>query len=229
MRLFIWFFIFCPIMVFGQKWQSYTNTQKVNVAKQVSAQIYANIEQHIPEYRRPFIQRFGWLAVYDYNEYGVLASVKIAQGGLECGWGLIVDRGLQGNNYFSIKCREKAPSGLVLVDGFSVGDVQEVVIRDRQMLAQDGIFIVFGIINNTTGRLRKSPDIISRGFVYLRESQDLLHEVRLIVKDTVDRSSKGMRPLNIDYVKENITDAVSQYLLNKTAKRPMVIPVILTI
>jgi flagellum-specific peptidoglycan hydrolase FlgJ len=107
MRLFIWFFIFCPIMVFGQKWQSYTNTQKVNVAKQVSAQIYANIEQHIPEYRRPFIQRFGWLAVYDYNEYGVLASVKIAQGGLECGWGLILDRGLQGNNYFSIKCREK--------------------------------------------------------------------------------------------------------------------------
>ena len=128
-----------------------------------------------------------------------------------------------------VKLREKAPSGLVLVDGFSVGDVQEVVIRDRQMLAQDGIFIVFGIINNTTGRLRKSPDIISRGFVYLRESQDLLHEVRLIVKDTVDRSSKGMRPLNIDYVKENITDAVSQYLLNKTAKRPMVIPVILTI
>jgi hypothetical protein len=87
MRLFIWFFIFCPIMVFGQKWQSYTNTQKVNVAKQVSAEIYANIEQRIPEYRRPFIQRFGWLAVYDYNEYGVLASVKIAQGGLECGWG----------------------------------------------------------------------------------------------------------------------------------------------
>lgn len=125
--------------------------------------------------------------------------------------------------------KEKAPSGLVLVDGFSVGDAQDVVIRDRQMLAQDGIFIVFGIINSSTGKLKKSPDIISRGFVYLRESQDLLHEVRTLIKETVERSTQGMNPINIDYVKDNITDTVSKYLLQKTAKRPMVIPVILTI
>ena len=128
-----------------------------------------------------------------------------------------------------VKLKEKAPSGLVLVDGFSVGDVQDVVIRDRQMLAQDGIFIVFGILDAGTGRLRKSPDIISRGFVYLRESQDLLHEVRLVIKDTVERSTRGMNPINVDYVKDNITDTVSKYLIQKTAKRPMVIPVILTI
>jgi ribonuclease J len=127
------------------------------------------------------------------------------------------------------KLKEKAPSGLVLVDGFSVGDVQDVVIRDRQMLAQDGIFIVFGIINVSNGKLKKSPDIISRGFVYLRESQELLHEVRLIIKDTVERSTRGQNPINIDFVKENITDAVSKFLLQRTAKRPMVIPVILTI
>lgn len=125
--------------------------------------------------------------------------------------------------------KEKAPSGLVLVDGFSVGDVQDVVIRDRQMLAQDGIFIIFGIINAATGKLKKSPDIISRGFIYLRESQDLLHEVRLLIKDTVERSTKGMNPINIDIVKDNVSDAVGKYLLQKTAKRPMVIPVILTI
>jgi len=125
--------------------------------------------------------------------------------------------------------KEKAPSGLVFVDGFSVGDAQDVVIRDRQMLAQDGIFIVFGIIDNATGKLKKSPDIISRGFVYLRESQELLHEVRLLIKDTVTKSSSGMNPINIDFIKDNITDAVSKYLLQKTAKRPMVIPVILTI
>lgn len=128
-----------------------------------------------------------------------------------------------------VKLKEKAASGLVLVDGFSVGDVQDVVIRDRQMLAQDGIFIIFGIINAVTGKLKKSPDIISRGFVYLRESQDLLHEVRLLIKDTTEKSSKGMNPINVDYIKENITDAVSKFLLQKTAKRPMVIPVILTI
>lgn len=128
-----------------------------------------------------------------------------------------------------VKLKEKAASGLVLVDGFSVGDVQDVVIRDRQMLAQDGIFIVFGIINAANGKLKKSPDIISRGFVYLRESQDLLHEVRLLIKETIEKSTRGQNPINVDFVKDNITDAVSKFLLNKTAKRPMVIPVILTI
>jgi len=128
-----------------------------------------------------------------------------------------------------VKLKEKAPSGLVLVDGFSVGDVQDVVIRDRQMLAQDGIFIIFGIINASNGKLKKSPDIISRGFVYLRESQELLHEVRLLIKETVDKSTRGMNPINVDFVKENINDAVSKFLLQKTAKRPMVIPVVLTV
>jgi len=128
-----------------------------------------------------------------------------------------------------VKLKEKAASGLVLVDGFSVGDVQDVVIRDRQALAQDGIFIIFGIMNGQTGKLKKSPDIISRGFVYLRESQDLLHEVRLLIKNTVENSARGQNPINIDFIKENVTDAVSKYLMQKTAKRPMVIPVILTI
>jgi len=128
-----------------------------------------------------------------------------------------------------VKLKEKAPSGIVMVDGFSVGDIQDVVIRDRQMLAQDGIFIVFAIINAQTGRLKKSPDIISRGFVYLRESQELLHQARMIIKNTVESSTKGMNPINVEYVKSNITDNVSKFLLQKTAKRPIVIPVLLTI
>lgn len=128
-----------------------------------------------------------------------------------------------------VKLKEKAPSGLVLVDGFSVGDVQDVVIRDRQALAQDGIFIIFGILNAQTGKLKKSPDIISRGFVYLRESQDLLHEVRLLIKDTVEKATRGQNPINIDFVKDNVTDTVAKFLMQRTAKRPMVIPVLLTI
>ncbi len=127
------------------------------------------------------------------------------------------------------KLKEKAPSGIVMVDGFSVGDIQDVVIRDRQMLAQDGIFIVFAIINAQTGKLKKSPDIISRGFVYLRESQELLHQARIIIKNTVEESTKNMNPINIDYVKTNVSDNISKYLLQKTAKRPIVIPVLLTI
>ena len=128
-----------------------------------------------------------------------------------------------------VKMKEKAPSGIVMVDGFSVGDIQDVVIRDRQMLAQDGIFIVFAIINGQTGKLKKSPDIISRGFVYLRESQELLHHARIIIKNTIEESTKGMNPINVEYVKTNVTDNVSKFLLQKTAKRPIVIPVLLTI
>lgn len=128
-----------------------------------------------------------------------------------------------------MKLKEKAPSGIVMVDGFSVGDIQDVVIRDRQMLAQDGIFIVFAILNAENGKLKKSPDIISRGFVYLRESQDLLHQARIIIKNTVEESTRGQNPINIDYVKTNITDNISKFLLQKTAKRPIVIPVLLTI
>ncbi|MDE2188445.1 MAG: ribonuclease J [Patescibacteria group bacterium] len=128
-----------------------------------------------------------------------------------------------------VRLKEKAASNIVMVDGFSVGDIQDVVIRDRQALAQDGIFIVFAMINGQTGRLKKSPDIISRGFVYLRESQELLHEARLLIKNTVERATKGQNPINLDYVKEAVADEVSRYLLQKTAKRPMVIPVILTV
>ncbi len=125
--------------------------------------------------------------------------------------------------------KERAPHSVVMVDGFSVGDIQEVVIRDRQLLAQDGIFIIFGLINAQTGKLKKSPDIISRGFIYLRESQDLLHEARQIIKKTIEDSTHGTNPINFDYVKANVTDVLSKYLLQKTAKRPIVIPVLLAV
>ncbi len=123
--------------------------------------------------------------------------------------------------------KEKAPSGLVMVDGFSIGDVQEVVIRDRQMLAQDGMFVIIASINTSTCKLKKSPDIISRGFVYLRESQELLTETRHIVKKTIETNASGMKPIDFEYVKSSVTDAVSKYLFQKTAKKPIVIPVII--
>lgn len=120
-----------------------------------------------------------------------------------------------------------APASPMMVDGFSVGDVQDVVIRDRKTLAQDGMFVVIVTINVRTGKLRKSPDIISRGFVYLRESQELLQHTRLIIKKSVESSTEGMHPINFDYVKNNITDAVSTFLFQKTNKHPIVIPVLL--
>jgi ribonuclease J len=126
-----------------------------------------------------------------------------------------------------VRLKEKAPDGLMMVDGFSVGDMQEVVIRDRQMLAQDGMFVLIASINTSTGKLKKSPDIISRGFVYLRESQDLLQQTRYIIKKTIEDTVQGMNPINFDYVKQVVTDNVSRYLFQQTAKRPIVIPVLL--
>jgi ribonuclease J len=126
-----------------------------------------------------------------------------------------------------VRLKENAPSGLRLVDGFAIGDIQEVVIRDRTVLAQEGMFVIIATVNPKTGRLRKSPDIISRGFVYLRESQELLQQARIIIKKTIEDTTKGMQPVNFDYVKNNVTDAVARFLFEKTNKRPIVIPVVL--
>jgi ribonuclease J len=124
--------------------------------------------------------------------------------------------------------KERVPSAIVMVDGLAIGDMQEVVIRDRKMLAQDGMFVIIATVNMQTGKLKKSPDIISRGFIYLRESQELLQEARVLIKKNVEDTMRGMRPINFDYVKSNLTDSVSIFLFQKTNKRPLVIPVILS-
>lgn len=121
----------------------------------------------------------------------------------------------------------KVPSSPLVVDGFTIGDLQEVVIRDRQMLAKDGMFVVIATVNLKTGKLRKSPDIISRGFIYLRESQDLLNQARLLIKKTVEDSTHGMNPVDLDYVKNNLTDVLAGFLFSRTNKAPMVIPVLI--
>ena len=128
-----------------------------------------------------------------------------------------------------IKLKESAPSNMILVDGFSVGGTQNVVIRDRKMLAQDGIFVIVVTIDSKTGHLRKSPDIISRGFVHLKEEQEMLHQSRGVIKKTVEDLTIGMNPINVEYIKSNLIDNVSKFLFQKTAKRPLVIPVFLNI
>lgn len=139
--------------------------------------------------------------------------------------GSILEIQNEGKDFVMLK--EKAPDSIMIVDGFSIGNVQEMVMRDRKMLAQDGIFLIVVSINTKTGKLKKSPDIISRGFVYLRESQDLLNTARMIIKKTVEDTTHNMNPINFDYVKSNLSDDVGRFLFQKTAKRPIVIPVIL--
>ena len=126
-----------------------------------------------------------------------------------------------------VKLREKAPSEDMVVEGLSIGNISEVVIRDRKMLAEDGIFVVIALVDARTGRLKKSPDIIARGFVYLRESQELLSEARGIIKRSIESTTIGMNPINFDYTKNAVTEDVSRFLFQRTAKKPTVIPVIL--
>ncbi len=122
---------------------------------------------------------------------------------------------------------QKAPSESIMVDGFSVGGQQEIVIRDRQTLAEDGIFMIVVSVNPKTGKLRKSPDIISRGFVYLKEQQDLINEARSLVSRSVEKNTHGMQPINFDIVKNVLTDDVRKFLFQKTGKSPIVIPVVI--
>lgn len=125
--------------------------------------------------------------------------------------------------------KEKAPSEIMMVDGFTVGTRQEVVLRDRQSLANDGMFVIIATVNTKNGKLRKSPDIISRGFVYLRESQQLLSEARVLIKKTVERQTERMHPIDLDVVKDELTNTMSAFLMQKTNKTPMVIPVLIGI
>jgi ribonuclease J len=125
------------------------------------------------------------------------------------------------------KLKARAPWQAMTVDGFSIGDMQEVVLKDRLALAQDGMFVIVASINAATGKLKKSPDIISRGFIYLREAQDLLQQTRYIIKKTIEDEAVGMNPINFDALKERVTENITNFLFAQTAKRPIIIPVIL--
>jgi len=133
-------------------------------------------------------------------------------------------------NQNSIKLtKEEVPNNYVMVDGLGVGDVGQVVIRDRQAMAEDGMFVVITVVDSKTGRVRGEPDIISRGFVYLRESKELLDQTRKKVKEIVSQSTSPGQKTNWTYVKDNIRDKIGQFLYTKTQRRPMVLPVVIEI
>lgn len=168
------------------------------------------------------------------NHYKLKQHAELAmQLGMPADHVIVPDNGtiieIRDNGQKLVKLAEKAPDNVVMVDGFTIGDIQDVVIRDRQVLSQDGIFVVIALINAATGKLKKSPDIISRGSVYLRESQDLLRETRHLVKHVIEQTTENMHPINIDYVKDAVSDSLSKFIFQHTAKRPIVIPVMICV
>jgi ribonuclease J len=141
--------------------------------------------------------------------------------------GMVIEIRDEGRTITSLK--ERAPGEMIVVDGATVGKIQDVVMRDRQALAEDGMFVVIGVIDSHTHSLKKSPDLISRGFVYLKESQDLLYQTRLLTKKVIEDSLAKGGYSNLDQMKQDVAEATTKYLLQKTAKRPVIIPVIISV
>ncbi len=128
-----------------------------------------------------------------------------------------------------VKRKEKAPDGIRVVEGQSIGELSDVLMRDRKTLAEEGFCVVVATVDRRTGRLHKSPDIISRGFVYLRDNRVLMDQTRLIVRRSVEHSLKAPRAQDLDRARDDLADAVMNFLLQQTQKRPIVIPVIVSV
>ena len=120
------------------------------------------------------------------------------------------------------------PSGKILVDGTGVGDVGSVVLRDRKHLAQDGMLVVVVNISSEDGSVISGPDIITRGFVYVKESENLMEELRVIAAHAIDRCSQNGRS-DWSVLKANIKNDLSGYLFKTTKRNPMILPVIMEI
>ena len=128
----------------------------------------------------------------------------------------------------SAKVTGTIPTGNVLVDGLGVGDVGNIVLRDRKHLSEDGLMIVVVTISKEDGRVRAGPDIISRGFVYVRESEDLMDGAKNVIKDVL-RDCEDRNIKEWAYLKNNIKENLKEYLYQKTKRNPMILPIIMEV
>ena len=120
------------------------------------------------------------------------------------------------------------PNGRVLVDGLGVGDVGSIVLRDRQHLSQDGLIVIVLTMDSSTGEVVAGPDVISRGFVYVRESENLMDDVKAVVRKEIKKcEEKGIRDWST--IKSLTRDNLREYIFTKTKRNPMIIPVIMEI
>jgi ribonuclease J len=117
----------------------------------------------------------------------------------------------------------------IMVDGLGVGDVGNVVLRDRQILATDGMVVLITTVDGRTGEIVGEPDLITRGFIYIKEQQQLVADTRKKIKDIVHQQTQGRGEPNWTHLKSNLRDSIGQFLFQKTERRPMVLPVIVEV
>ncbi len=116
-----------------------------------------------------------------------------------------------------------------MIDGLGIGDVGSVVLRDRKLLSLDGLFVSIVAISRQTGEIVSGPEILSRGFVYMKEAENLLDEAKAIVRETVEDSLLEDRFSDSANMKNRIRKALNTYLYTRTKRSPMILPVILEI
>lgn len=124
---------------------------------------------------------------------------------------------------------QKVDTSYVMVDGLGVGDVGEVVLRDRQLLAKDGMFMIVVVIDSKTKKIVGTPQITSRGFIFVKENFDLVNATKRVVEKIVKEKTSADVSVNWDYVKNNIRESVGSFLFTKTERRPMVLPVVIEV
>jgi len=128
----------------------------------------------------------------------------------------------------AIMLDKKVPSDYVFVDGLGVSDTQNIVLRDRQVLSEDGMVVVIATIESKTGHLIQNPDIISRGFVFLKDNKQLIEDIRQRVKKMISESDP-LTWADTNQIKNDVRDKIGQYLFTKTEKRPMILPVVIEV
>ncbi len=126
------------------------------------------------------------------------------------------------------KVTGRVPVGNVMVDGLGVGDVGNIVLRDRQRLAEDGIIIVVMTLEAGSGQLLAGPDIVSRGFVYVRNSESLMDEAKCVLDDTMERLTDN-NVTDWGKIKTEVKDALGDFVWKETKRRPMIIPIIMEV
>jgi ribonuclease J len=144
---------------------------------------------------------------------------------------IVLDNGLVAEfskTGFQVDMDHQLPAYYIMVDGLGVGDVGEIVMRDRKMLAEEGMVVIIATIDKRTGNIIKNPDIISRGFIYLKENQDIVEEMRKKIKGIITKMPSH-RDVEMDYLKSLIRDEIGQFLYIKTKRRPMILPVVIHI
>lgn len=125
-----------------------------------------------------------------------------------------------------IRMSGRVTAGNVLIDGIGVGDVGNIVLRDRKLLSQDGIFTIVITLSRKQKRIAAGPEIVSRGFVYVRESEELLEEASNLIRKIVEKYV-NKETFEWTNIKQEIRDTLSSYLYQQTKRRPMIIPIIM--